>query len=81
MSIIVQKVLKQKCQISSSYYFANSCTMVSNDINYASTIWQKRDIDMDDASTALAKIKSKLKTYRNDFESFKNEASEIAEMI
>ena len=51
---------------------------VLNDINYASNILQKCDINLGEASKALAETKAKLQVYRNDFESFKCKACETA---
>lgn len=51
---------------------------VLNNINYASKILQKVDIDSDQASNVLEETKDKLKMYRNDFESFYNKATETA---
>jgi len=51
---------------------------VLNNINYASNILQKVDIDLDQASNVLEETKDKLKMYRNDFESFYNKATETA---
>lgn len=52
--------------------------IVLNDINYASKILQKSDINLDEASKALAETKAKLQIYRNDFELFKCKACETA---
>ncbi|XP_060846279.1 zinc finger MYM-type protein 1-like [Rhopalosiphum padi] len=51
---------------------------VLNNINYASKILQKVDIDLDQASNVLEETKDKLKMYRNYFESFYNKATETA---
>ncbi|GBP10557.1 52 kDa repressor of the inhibitor of the protein kinase [Eumeta japonica] len=51
---------------------------VLNDINYASKTLQKCDINLGEASKALAETKGKLQIYRNDFELFKCKASETA---
>lgn len=51
---------------------------VLNDINYASKTLQKCDINLGEASKALAETKAKLQIYRNDFELFKCKASETA---
>lgn len=51
---------------------------VLSDINYASKTLQKCDIDLDEASRALAETNAKMQIYRNDFESFKCKASETA---
>ncbi|GBP90546.1 hypothetical protein EVAR_64666_1 [Eumeta japonica] len=51
---------------------------VLNDINYASKTLQKCDINLGEASKALAETKGKLQIYRNDFELFKCKACETA---
>ncbi|GBP92706.1 hypothetical protein EVAR_60792_1 [Eumeta japonica] len=51
---------------------------VLKDINYASKTLQKCDINLGEASKALAETKGKLQIYRNDFELFKCKASETA---
>ncbi|GBP88509.1 52 kDa repressor of the inhibitor of the protein kinase [Eumeta japonica] len=51
---------------------------VLKDINYVSKTLQKCDINLGEASKALAETKGKLQIYRNDFELFKCKASETA---
>ncbi|KAL3282216.1 hypothetical protein HHI36_005410 [Cryptolaemus montrouzieri] len=48
------------------------------DVNYASKNLQRYDINLDEASRALAETNAKVQIYRNDFESFKCKASETA---
>ena len=61
-----------------SKFFQNVYDKSSYDINYASKILQKCDINLGEASKALAETKAKLQVYRNDFDSFKCKACETA---
>ncbi|KAL3273044.1 hypothetical protein HHI36_014500 [Cryptolaemus montrouzieri] len=51
---------------------------VLNDINYASKTLQICDINLDEASRALAETNAKMQIHRNYFESYKCKASETA---
>ncbi|KAL3281034.1 hypothetical protein HHI36_004258 [Cryptolaemus montrouzieri] len=51
---------------------------VLNDINYASKTLQRCDINLDEASQALAETNAKMEIYRNYFESFKCKISGTA---
>lgn len=51
---------------------------VLNDVNFASMLLQRHDIDLGRAYKAIGDTNDKIKMYRNDFESFKSKARETA---